>query len=203
MSTIILIRHCETDLSGRFCGHSDPDLNPSGKREAIRVAEEVSKLNISRIFSSDLRRAVQTAKAIADRTEIEVDYDTSLREIHFGQWEGLTWHEIESRFAEEAAQWLRKYPLQGAPGGEDYAAFVSRAETAIAVLLREAQEATVAVVTHRGVMRHALINLFGFEESDASTRTAAYGSTVITMTPQFLREELPLSQKHFRGIGGR
>ena len=67
MSTIVLIRHGETGMAGRFCGHSDPDLNAVGQHEAIHVAEEVSRLSIARIYSSDLRRASQTAKAIAQQ----------------------------------------------------------------------------------------------------------------------------------------
>lgn len=191
MSTVVLIRHGETDLAGKFCGHSDPRLNASGKRDAIRVAEEVSRLNIARLYSSDLHRAAQTARAVAKRTGIAVEYLTGLREIHFGQWEGLGWHEIETRFADEAHQWQRKFPLQSAPGGETYSGFTSRVETTIAALLREAPGMTVAVVTHRGVMRHALTKLFGFADAEAATRTAAYGATVITAGPPSLREVLP------------
>ena len=151
MSTIVLIRHGETGMAGRFCGHSDPDLNTVGQHEAIHVAEEVSRLSIARIYSSDLRRASQTAKAIAQQTGIAADYLTGLREVHFGQWEGLTWQEIEARFPDEADQWLREFPLRSAPGGETYTAFTARVETAIAALLCEAADMTIAVVTHLGI----------------------------------------------------
>jgi broad specificity phosphatase PhoE len=191
MSTVVLIRHGETDWAGKFCGYSDPRLNASGKRDAIRVAEEVSRLDIARIYSSDLRRAAQTARAIAKRTGIAVEFLTGLREIHFGQWEGLSWHEIESRSADEAHLWQREFPFQSAPGGETYSGFTTRVETTIEALLREAPGMTVAVVTHRGVMRHALTKLFGFAETEASSRTAAYGSTVITTRPLSLCEVLP------------
>lgn len=140
MSTIVLIRHGETDLAGRFCGYSDPRLNAAGERDAIRVAEEISRLDISCIYSSDLRRAAQTARAIAKRTGITVEYLRELREIHFGRWEGLSWNEIETRFADEAHQWLRQFPFQSAPGGETYTDFTTRVETAITPLLRGAPE---------------------------------------------------------------
>jgi alpha-ribazole phosphatase/probable phosphoglycerate mutase len=191
MSTIVLIRHGETGMAGKFCGQSNPELNASGEREAIRVAEEVSRLGIARIYSSDLCRASQTAAAIAQRIEIEVNYLTGLREIHFGHWEGLAWHEIEARFPEDAGRWLREFPLRSAPGGETYTAFTARVETAITALLCEAAEMTIAVVTHRGVMRHALTNFFGFTEAGAWTRTATYGATVITVSPPSPCEVLP------------
>lgn len=191
MSTIVLIRHGETGMAGRFCGHSDPDLNTVGQHEAIHVAEEVSRLSIARIYSSDLRRASQTAKAIAQQTGIAADYLTGLREVHFGQWEGLTWQEIEARFPDEADQWLREFPLRSAPGGETYTAFTARVETAIAALLCEAADMTIAVVTHRGVMRHALTKFFGFAETESRERTAAYGATVIAAGPTSVCEVLP------------
>jgi broad specificity phosphatase PhoE len=191
MSTIVLIRHGETDLAGRFCGYSDPRLNASGERDAIRVAEEISRLDISCIYSSDLHRAAQTARAIAKQTGITVEYLRELREIHFGRWEGLSWNEIETRFADEAHRWLREFLFQSAPGGETYTDFTTRVETAIAPLLRGAPEMMIAVVTHRGVMRHVLTELFGFAETEASTRTAVYGATVIAASPQSRCEEQP------------
>jgi broad specificity phosphatase PhoE len=191
MNTIVLIRHGMTGMAGRFCGQSDPNLNASGERKAIRVAEEVSRLGIARIYSSDLCRASQTAAAIAQRSGIEVNYLTGLREIHFGQWEGLAWHEIETRFPDDAGRWLREFPLRSAPDGEPYTAFTVRVETAITTLLREAADITIAVVTHRGVMRHALTNFFGFTEAEAWTKTATYGATVITASPPCPCEVLP------------
>ena len=191
MSTVVLVRHAETDLAGRFCGHSDPRLNASGKRNAIRVAGEVSRLNIARLYSSDLRRAAQTAGTIAKRSGIAVEFSTGLREIYFGQWEGLSWQEIETRFNDEARRWLREFPLRRAPGGEPYSDFTTRIETTIAALLREAPGDTVAIVTHRGVMRHVLTKLFGFAEAEASSRTAAYGATVVTASPLSLSQVLP------------
>jgi alpha-ribazole phosphatase/probable phosphoglycerate mutase len=191
MSTIVLIRHGETGMAGRFCGHSDPDLNAVGQHEAIHVAEEVSRLSIARIYSSDLRRASQTAKAIAQRTGIAVNCLTGLREIDFGQWEGLTWQEIEAQFPDEVDLWLREFPLRSAPGGEAYTAFTARVETTIAAVLRDAASMAIAVVTHRGVMRHTLTKFFGFAETEAWERTAAYGATVITASPLSVCEVLP------------
>ncbi|MGB8029135.1 MAG: histidine phosphatase family protein [Terracidiphilus sp.] len=181
--TIVLIRHAETDMAGRFCGHSDPALNAAGEHQAICVAEEVSKLDISCIHSSDLRRASQTAAAISQRTGIAVNYLTGLREIHFGQWEGLAWQEIELRFPEEADLWLREFPWRSAPDGEGYMPFTERVDTAIATLLRETAVITIAVVTHRGVMRYALTKFFGFAEAEAWASTAHYGATVIAINP--------------------
>ena len=188
---ILLIRHAETDMAGRFCGHSDPALNEAGERQALRLAEEISRLGVARIYSSDLRRAAQTAAAVARRTGIAVSHRVGLREIDFGQWEGLDWRQIELRFPEEAGLWLREFPLRSAPGGESYSAFTDRVAMTIATLLRTTTRETAAVVTHRGVMSHVLTKFFGFPEQEAWARTASYGATVIATNPASANEVLP------------
>jgi alpha-ribazole phosphatase len=190
MSTLLFIRHGETRMAGSFCGQSDPDLNAAGEQDAIRLADEVSRLGIACIYSSDLRRASQTATAIARRAGIEVNYLAGLREIHFGRWEGLTWQKIAMRFPREAHLWLRNFPLRTAPGGERYAAFTARVDAAIAALPRDTATRATAVVTHRGVMRYALAKFFGFTQAEAWTRTAAYGAMVTTMNPPCSSEAL-------------
>jgi alpha-ribazole phosphatase len=189
--SILLIRHAETDMAGRFCGHSDPKLNAAGERQALRVAEEVSGLGIARIYSSDLRRAAQTAAAIAQRAGIAVNHRVGLREIDFGQWEGLDWRQIELRFPEEADLWLREFPLRSAPGGEAYSAFTDRVETTIATLLRKTRNVTTALVTHRGVMSYVLTKFFGIPEREAWAKSASYGATVIATNPACASEVLP------------
>jgi broad specificity phosphatase PhoE len=179
MNTIVFIRHGETDMAGRFCGHSDPDLNAIGERQAMHVAEEAAMLGIERIYSSDLRRASQTAAAIAQRIGVTVSCLPALREIHFGLWEGLNWQEIEERFPKEADQWLREFPLRSAPGGEAYSEFTARIEAALLPLLVAEAGITAAIITHRGVMRYGLTRFFGIAEEEAQQKTETYGSMVI------------------------
>ncbi len=180
MNTIVLIRHGETDMAGRFCGHSDPDLNSAGERQVIRLADETALLGIERIYSSDLRRASRTASVIAQRIGVDAGYLPALREIHFGFWEGLSWQEIEDRFPNEADGWLREFPQQRAPGGESYADFTARIDAVLLPLLETALETTTAIVTHRGVMHYALLRFFEFSDAEAWTRTASYCATVVS-----------------------
>jgi alpha-ribazole phosphatase/probable phosphoglycerate mutase len=179
MNILVLIRHGETDMAGTFCGHSDPELNPAGESQVLRLAEEVAMLGIERIYSSDLRRATQTATAIAQRIGVGVDYVPALREINFGLWEGLTWQEIEACCPDKADRWLREFPLRSAPDGEAYADFTARVDDAIATLLERSAGITTAVVTHRGVMRYALTKFFNFSEDEAWAKTAPYCAMVV------------------------
>ena len=191
MSTLIFIRHGETDMAGRFCGHSDPELNLSGELQIACIAEEIAHLGIERIDSSDLLRAARTATVIAQRIGVDVETQKDLREIDFGLWEGLSWQEIEARFPLEAARWLQEFPMHSAPEGEAYADFTARIETAIEPLLREAVARTTAIVTHRGVMTYALTRFFGFSTEEAWTKTAPYGAVVITTVRPYDCEVLP------------
>jgi broad specificity phosphatase PhoE len=178
MKSIVLIRHGETDMAGRFCGHSNPDLNHAGESQVIRLAKEVAMLGIDRIYSSDLRRASRTATAIVQRIGVSVDFLPELREIHFGLWEGLRWQEIEDRFPEEASRWIREFPLLSAPGGEAYPNFTARVDAVISSLLEATAGKKIAIVTHRGVMRYGLTRFFGLSEQEAWTRTASYCAMV-------------------------
>jgi broad specificity phosphatase PhoE len=196
MSTIIFIRHCETEMAGKFCGHSDPELNIAGERQLAEVMKAIAPLDIRRILSSDLRRASRTATAIAEHLGVNVELQPALREIYFGLWEGLNWKEIENRFPQEAVRWLRDFPWQTAPKGEVYTAFTARIDAAIAPLVDEITAcattgATTAVVTHRGVMRYALTKFFGFPEAKAWTKTAPYGAVVPAAVRSCNGEVLP------------
>jgi alpha-ribazole phosphatase/probable phosphoglycerate mutase len=178
MSTLIFIRHGETDMAGRFCGHSDPDINLAGELQVLRAAEEVAELGVRRIYSSDLLRAARTAIAIGRRIGVPVEFRDDLREINFGLWEGLNWQEIENQFPQEASRWVEEFPMRSAPGGESYSVFTARIDAAIVPFLCEAPGISTALVTHRGVMRYALTHHFGFTEEEAWTRTVPYAAVV-------------------------
>lgn len=179
MSAIVLIRHLETDLAGKFCGHSDPDLNAVGQRRLQSLAERLAPLGIARIVSSDLRRASRTALAIGERIGVPVETRPGLREIHFGLWEGLLWEEIEQGYHDEARLWVSEFPMRSAPGGEPYREFVARVEAEFMTLIADSRGAMTAAVTHRGVMQHALTRFFGFSERDARKGSEDYGAIVV------------------------
>jgi alpha-ribazole phosphatase/probable phosphoglycerate mutase len=178
MSRFIFIRHGETAMAGKFCGHSDPDLNRSGEQQIASAADVVASLGVGRIYSSDLLRASRTAEEISQRIGIRFESRRDLREIYFGKWEGLSWHEIEYLYPDDARRWIDEFPARCAPSGESYAAFTARVDVAMRSLLLKAPE-TTAIVTHRGVMRYALTQYFDLTEEEAWIKTASYGAVVI------------------------
>jgi len=179
MNAIVLVRHAETDLAGKFCGRADPGLNVAGERQLPFLVEELAAFEIGHIYSSDLRRASQTATAIGERIRVRVEFRPGLREMDFGEWEGLTWGEVEQKYPEEAQLWVSARRARSAPGGESYQDFIARVEAEFKQLLLENETTPSAVVTHRGVIEYALTRYFGFSEPDAWRRTENYGAIVV------------------------
>ncbi len=178
MTYLLLIRHAETDMAGRFCGHSDPELNERGRLQLAGLVKMLSEHAIRRIYTSDLRRARQTAEAIAKHFGAGLQVRPGLREIHFGLWEGLSWNEIEVHDPVRAKRWAEEYPNSTAPGGESFEQFESRVCREIAFLLGEATIFPIAAVAHAGFIRVVLTNCCKVSEQEAWSRTKDYGSVV-------------------------
>jgi broad specificity phosphatase PhoE len=171
MDTLLFIRHAETDLAGRFCGHSDPPLNERGRLQIEVLLKVLESESIDAVYSSNLLRSLTTANAIATTFGLSAIVVPGLREIGFGEWEGLSWEEIESRDRAYARQWSQAYPALPAPGGELFEAFRSRVLTQVKLLLAVSSQSHAAVVTHGGVMRVVLRSLCGLDEKEAWERT--------------------------------
>jgi alpha-ribazole phosphatase len=178
MSDILFIRHAETDMAGTFCGHSDPDLNARGHEQTAGLIGRLRPENIGTVYTSDLRRAQTTAEAIASAFGIECRPRRALREISFGEWEGLTWKEIEQHDEAYARRWMADHPLLSAPEGEALCDFEQRVLEEVAFLSTKAAEQDIAVVTHAGVLRTVLVSLHKCSEEDAWRLTKPYCAIV-------------------------
>lgn len=174
MSGLLFIRHAETDMAGTFCGHSDPPVNGRGKRQILDLIGHLAHEAIDEVYCSDLRRAVSTAGPVAQASAAPVTKRQSLREIYFGDWEGLTWTEIEQLDPAYAKRWVQEFPHLPAPGGEAFADFQTRIIEEIRHLFFLAEDKRIAVVTHRGVMRVVLRAFHGCTEQEAFDLTNLY-----------------------------
>jgi alpha-ribazole phosphatase len=173
MSRVLFIRHAETGMAGRFCGHSDPELNAQGRMQLTALTHRLSAEPIDTVYSSDLRRASATAKAIAAVREISQVLRPALREMDFGQWEGLRWEQIEQMDPEYARMWVERYPHLPAPSGESFQAFEARVLEEVSHLL-DGNPGPIAVVTHGGVLRVVLQHLCGRSDAEAWQQTQEY-----------------------------
>ena len=151
---ILAIRHGETawNVEGRMQGHLDIPLNNTGRWQAHRLALAVGEENIAAIYSSDLLRAYQTAQALADGSGRTIEIDVALRERCFGEFEGLTFQEINTRWPVQAEQWRARDPDFTPLGGESLRVFFARCVDAITRLAAAHLGQTIALVAHGGVM---------------------------------------------------
>ena len=165
---IVFLRHGQTDanLNQRIQGAIDVPLNATGRAQAAAAAKEVALLEPSRIFTSDLSRARETAAQVAKLTGVSVVADSRLRERNYGPWEGLTAAEIVERWPEEWETWR----VGDEPGlgietrqacGERLAACVEDAVKSSP----EGEEETLLFVAHGGAISCALGVLLGENSS--------------------------------------
>jgi broad specificity phosphatase PhoE len=139
------------------------------------LARLLSAETIAGVYSSDLRRALSTAQAIAEARSIPLSLRPALREIHFGEWEGLSWEEIVQSYPEYSREWIAVYPRLPAPGGESFQIFEARILEEVNHLL---ERGPIAVVTHAGALRVVLKHLCGCSEQAAWEQTRSYGCVV-------------------------
>ena len=177
MKTCFLMRHGMTDMAGRFCGHSDPRLNDAGRAQ---IESAVSTLPSAPevVFTSDLLRARESAAILAAHFSVPILVRPGLREICFGEWEGLSWHEIEDRFPAESGSWLRQFPAGVIPSGERYEGFVERVKGEMEFLAARAQSQVLVAVTHGGFIRSILIEMCGLPSDEAFHLSSKYGAVV-------------------------
>lgn len=154
-----LIRHGETVLTpGRKfsgIGPLNPVLTDTGRAQAAKVAEAVSKLNPEVLIASPLNRTSETAKAIAQTTDLEINFDEIWFEMDFGYWDGLSVEEVKAQYPADYEKWLTDLSFQPA-GGESWEAITIRVEAALSKILSEYPGQRVAVVTHNCVIKTAV-----------------------------------------------
>ncbi|HEX6762147.1 MAG TPA: histidine phosphatase family protein [Gaiellaceae bacterium] len=144
MTTILLVRHGETEWNrvGRYQGWADPPLNDTGRAQARELAEQLRAAPFDAVYSSDLRRARETAEIVAAPHAVEVVVEPGLREVNVGAWSGLTRAEVEARF-----------PGGERPGGETREEHIERVLAAAERIARAHPSDRVLLVSHGGTMR--------------------------------------------------
>jgi broad specificity phosphatase PhoE len=167
VTTILLARHGETDWNreGRFQGHADPPLNETGRAQAAELAAELEGVELAAVYSSPLRRAVETAEVVAAEHGLEPVAVDALREVDVGSWQGLTRVEIEARFPEQFARWL-DYD-QGWEDGESYEGMGRRAVAVLLELAAAHEGERILAVTHGGPIRAAFAFADGTSHAEA------------------------------------
>ena len=167
MIEIILARHGETDwnASETFRGRADVPLNEAGRKQAEMLGEYLGQAKIDFVYSSPLRRAVDTAGAVAGRWNLEVNPVENLNDFHFGEWQGLSLQDVEEQYPELYRDWLDTPEQVKIPGGESLEDVRRRAVPFIEDAIMRCGEGRIVFVSHRVVHKVLVCSLLGLDLS--------------------------------------
>jgi broad specificity phosphatase PhoE len=154
---LILVRHAEPDeeVRDRIYGRLDPELSERGREHAVEIAAELEREPIAAVYTSPRLRALATAKPLTARLGLDARVEDDLREIDFGELEGLTLAEAVARFPAES-RWTAAPAGVFFPGGESVAALRARAIAAAQSIAARHEGETAAAFTHAVVIRAIL-----------------------------------------------
>jgi len=152
---IYVARHGETTWNaiGRAQGRSDPDLSPKGYAQSLTLLERLKDRPISAIYTSTLKRSIQTAVPIAEHLGLPIRQQSELDEIALGIMEGVQFENIDGRVRAEWERFRENRLTYRIPGAENYADVSNRVKPFKERVLRDHVGQEILVVAHRGVNR--------------------------------------------------
>lgn len=159
MLKFLVIRHGETqsNVERRFSGHQDVELTEKGIWQAEQLGKRLSGEKIDAAYSSDLKRAINTAKIVLQNRETPLSIEPGFREIHFGVWEGLKLEEYNQKIGESISPGWWNQPDSPLSGGESVFDLQKRVKSALDKVIadhyEENKEKTIIIVCHGGVTR--------------------------------------------------
>ncbi len=165
-TTVWLVRHGETlwNRDGRMQGHIDVELSPEGERQAQLVAERLRSKHFAAIYSSDLKRAWDTAQTIGRALGVEPQPVQGLREFDIGELGGLSFDEEQEKFPEFFEEFNRNPATARRPGGESNREHSERSWGTFEDLVSRHQGERLLVVSHGGTIRALLKRALGIPE---------------------------------------
>lgn len=165
MMKLFLLRHGQTNLNrdGKYQGAADKDLNDFGRNQAILLGKRLKKYNIDIIYSSDLKRVLETSEIINNNINKEIIVKEELREINMGSWDTLTIEERYMRHGDYAKEWSKHLEDLPYPDGECGRDVCKRAMKVVNQIKNQLHE-NIAIVTSGGTIAILLSEFLGLEQ---------------------------------------
>ncbi|WP_026886498.1 histidine phosphatase family protein [Clostridium beijerinckii] len=164
-TTLLLIRHGETDWNalGKFQGCTDIELSKEGIKQA-QVLKNRLNGTFDWIYASPLSRAFKTANILASITDKEVIIEPEIREINFGEWEGLTIQQISEKYPDVFKAWRTDKKESYICGGDSSIRnAVGRAKKCILDIVSKHRGEKIVIVAHGGIIKAGLIGIFEWD----------------------------------------
>ncbi len=166
MSLVILVRHGQTDenVNGRISGQGPVPLNARGQEQVRLAGEVLAPLGVTRLFSSPVVRARQTAEILAERLQLGIEAVPDLREVGYGDWEGKHFNEVRGQLA---AQQIFHDPVNAVfPNGESLPGVQQRGVRVIETIRHTSPRGVAVLVSHGDVIRTVLAHYLGMTFND-------------------------------------
>ncbi len=205
---LFLIRHGETPwtVAKRYQGTTDVPLSRKGIRQAKAIAQALGPYRPSRLYTSTLRRARETARRMACELGLRPVADGRLNEINFGEWEGAYYPRLSNKAGAPFRKW-REGKLGKPPGGESIRSLSRRVGQFFREILRSHPEETVAVVSHGGpikmflfkALKAASCSIWSFRIDPASISLIEGNSNLLEIVWTNGTDHLSLARSRRRG----
>jgi len=164
---LYFLRHGQTaySITGGYCGtpENDPGLTPEGREMAQAFAKVYQHLPWKAAFVSPLQRAIETAKPLCQTVGLEMQIREGLKEIAYGEWEGLHPKVVNQKFHDEYVLWLTNPAWNGPAGGERAVDIAHRVSKVIEEIAQKYTDGCVLLVSHKATIRIILCELLGID----------------------------------------
>ena len=163
VTNVLLIRHGQSrgNAERRFGGHTATPLSARGRNQAQATARTLKSEALTAIYSSDLARAVETAKPLSDLTGLPIHGTSAFRERSVGVMEGLTFEDAAQQHPEQYAALLRRDFEFVLSGGESYRQLLDRAWQKLDEIIEQNRGGKIAVFSHTGTICILALHLMG------------------------------------------
>lgn len=179
---MIFVRHAEAEgnFIRVFQGWTDGELTPKGHSQAKIAAESLGDIEIDVLYSSSLKRTLQTAQCISEIKLLPIIRTDKLKEINGGDWEGQRWDELPHKWPLEYDTWNYKPHLHQMPNGESMAEFQKRLIDEVLYIAGNNSGKNICIVTHGTAIR-SLVAYFRHKTLEEMQNIPWYDNTSITI----------------------
>ena len=174
---LYLVRHGQVEghKEKRYNGQVNVPLTQFGREESARICDSLVDIHLDAVYSSDLDRSRYCAELVAAAHNLTVSTCESLRELHFGKWEGRTWTELQEAYPEAWQSRLQNLVDFQVPGGESFQDAADRIRPIIQKIIRAHSGGDVVLVAHGGINRIVLLDAIGAPLQQAFSIEQDYG----------------------------
>lgn len=161
MVKLILVRHALTvdNQKSRLSGHIDSSISEEGREQIDKITNYLKDFDIDKIYTTTSSRTKDTVKKLSELKSIEIIEKESLKEISFGDFEGLTFDEIKDKYPKEFQDMIKKGYEYKYPNGESLIDSYNRVCTELDNIISDCDNQTILICSHGGTIRNIITYL--------------------------------------------